>query len=360
VRGPSHDSFVLRLADLGLDHMLMSPEARGENSVMIACRRAMKPGPHTAPAIPPSLPYNFLHVELPENCLQVLGIRVPDYSRQPRIRRICWDWLCLLAAKAINTPTVILGDFNADPEDLDSKFSDYFDQLEGDGWQRADPESGASYWTVKNNVPRNLDHAFVSRDYVIASTRYIDGIDDLILMNRSSYYLPDHAVLEIVIENARDFIYTACRRLLDMVRILHQQGFEQLRINPGMSPSGCHWRCEFIPAAMSERRHCSMDEGDCVETANYSSGQKNKYFDWTDADFDPPEKLASKFVERFPELSKACLGKDSEYVNWYSRMLEDTAPDGFIYAYADFPVPEDYMLVQNKPGLKIPHPPNAN
>ena len=38
VRGPSHDSFLTCLFDLGLCFTLMSPEANGENSVLIAGR----------------------------------------------------------------------------------------------------------------------------------------------------------------------------------------------------------------------------------------------------------------------------------------------------------------------------------
>jgi hypothetical protein len=78
---------------------------------------------------------------------------------------------------------------------------------------------------------------------------------------------------------------------------------------------------------------------------------------WTDAASDSPEVLAAKFIERFPELSKACAGKDPAYANWYSQMLQETAPDGLVYAYADYPVAEGYLPVQNKPGLRIQLPP---
>jgi hypothetical protein len=96
-----------------------------------------------------------------------------------------------------------------------------------------------------------------------------------------------------------------------------------------------------------------------VETARYTSGQEKNYFGWTDAVSDSPEELADKFIQRFDDLSKASKGKDPAYVIWYTRMLEETAPDGVVYAYADYPVPQDYLPVQNKPEVKIPHPPSA-
>lgn len=359
VRGPSHRSFLSSLAEFGLIHTLISPEVRGQNSVIIASRRPLAPGRIYAPPIAPALPHNFLHVELPEDGLQVIGIRIPDYSRQSSIRKACWDWLCSRAAELVHTPIVMIGDFNSDPNYSKSRCGDRFAQLVADGWQLALPEDGASYWSPNNHAVR-LDHAFVSKDYRVMSARYIDRVDGLILANRHSYTLPDHAALEIVIENVSGSVYAACRRLLEMIQVLHRQGYELLRINPGMSPSGGYWRCELLPAAMTVRDHYGMGKRDWVETANYSSGQEENYFEWTDAVSDSPEELAAKFVERFPELSHKCVGKDPDYVNWYSRMLEETAPDGFIYAYADYPVPEDYLPVQNKPELRIPFPPRWN
>lgn len=354
VRGPSHDWFVSRLSELGLKHVLLSQESRGENSVLIASRRTMVPGRRTAPPIVSALPSNFLHAELPEDGVQVMGIRVPDYSKQPAVRRACWDWLCALAEEVVNSPTVILGDFNADPDYPKSRCGDCFARLAGSGWRLALPDRGASYWTLKHQVPRRLDHAFVSNNFEVVSTRYVDGIDTLTLANKASYSLPDHAALEVVIEDAWDYVVSACRRLLEMVQVLHRRGYELLRINPGMAPSGCSWRCEILPAPMTVRDYADIFY---VEPARYSSGQGKKYFGWTDALFDSPEILATKFVERFAVLAREGFGKDPEYAGWYSRMLEETAPDGFIYAYADYDISEDCLPVQNKPRMTIPLPP---
>ena len=37
------------------------------------------------------------------------------------------------------------------------------------------------------------------------------------------------------------------RRVLRLVRDLHEQGYQLLRISPGMAPSGCYWRCAVTP-----------------------------------------------------------------------------------------------------------------
>lgn len=36
-------------------------------------------------------------------------------------------------------------------------------------------------------------------------------------------------------------------RVLRIVHELHKQGYQLLRIAPGMSASGCHWRCAITP-----------------------------------------------------------------------------------------------------------------
>jgi hypothetical protein len=94
-----------------------------------------------------------------------------------------------------------------------------------------------------------------------------------------------------------------------------------------------------------------------MEIARYSSGNLKNYFGWTDAASDLPADLAVKFIERFPDLAKASTGRDPEYAKWYSMMLAMTAPDGIIYSYADYPLPDDHLPVHNRPDKRIPFPP---
>ena len=192
------------------------------------------------------------------------------------------------------------------------------------------------------------------------SSRYVRDISGLVLANNRQPTLPDHAALEIVIEPAMKSIYSACRRLLEMVRVLHRQGYERLRIYPGMSPSGCYWRCEFLPSEMTFKviQIRTMDpesrlRDTRVDRRQITLGGPTRFQI-------PPDEIAAKFVDRFDDLSKASKGKDPAYVSWYSRMLDETAPNGIVYAYADYPVPEDYLSVHNKTDLRIPFPPRAS
>jgi hypothetical protein len=133
-----------------------------------------------------------------------------------------------------------------------------------------------------------------------------------------------------------------CRRLLYMVRELHGMGYQQLRIEPAVAPSGLFWRLSVFAASNSDPDH-SMRMRNRDDGAHYSSGAGNRYFDWEDAADDSPPELAQKFIERFPALVAAGNGRDPGYVRWYEDMLRVTEPDGLPYAYADWPTPEDRL-----------------
>jgi hypothetical protein len=41
---------------------------------------------------------------------------------------------------------------------------------------------------------------------------------------------------------------------------------------------------------------------------------------------------AARFVDRFPDIAKEAMGRDSEHVRWYRVMLVATEPEGLVYA----------------------------
>ncbi len=148
---------------------------------------------------------------------------------------------------------------------------------------------------------------------------------------------------------------------MEMVGHLHKMGYERLRLDPGMAPSGIFWRCHVLPVREDGCRIRIDDVLDEEGDSSYSSSEKDRFFGWTDAGNDTPQQLAVKFIERFPKRAKLGFGNDEEYAAWYARMLEQTAPMGIIYGYADYPLPaHGGMGVINLPeGTFIPMPPNG-
>jgi hypothetical protein len=151
-----------------------------------------------------------------------------------------------------------------------------------------------------------------------------------------------------------------CRRLMQMVGHLHRIGYQRLRLNPGIAPSGFFWRCHVRPVNTEGVYLVRIEELDLEAEASYSSSEKTEFFGWPDAANDTPEQLAAKFVERFPIRAALGFGADEEYAAWYADMMEKTAPAGLIFDYADYDLPPDRVSVINvKEGTFISKPPTG-
>lgn len=196
VPGRSHQIFIEQLNSYGFTHHVMSKRALRENQVFIASNTTLECGNILAPTnIEKSIPSNVLHVRLPEMGFDILGLRVPDYSKQPRIKHQCWDWIMKVAAEKKNHPFVMMGDFNTDPDDSQAKCGNRINQLKDNGWQHSMPSSGASYWAIINGNGRRLDHAFVSRHFDVLAIEYISESGSYVFAGKKSEAMSDHAVL---------------------------------------------------------------------------------------------------------------------------------------------------------------------
>lgn len=160
-------------------------------------------------------------------------------------------------------------------------------------------------------------------------------------------------------ERDADPMVRRCQRVLVMVHELHKLGYQRLRIAPGMSGSGMHWRCSVTHAANIRQSHgamlCAFDR----ETAHYTSAQDNDYFGWEDAQQDTARQLATKFVERFGEVARLGLGEDWVYAGWYVQMLGLADRGVFPVAYADWYEEPDPRWLPTTAGFQsgLPMPP---
>ncbi len=201
VHGATRSPFLDQLADRGLPHWHVSHVTPlKENHVLIASRTSIEAGSIHAPAIAPSVPSNFLHVSLPHEGCEILGLRVPDYSKQPKMQRACWEWIIETAKTVKDRPFVLIGDFNLDPRYTQTVCGDCIGKMIEDGWQLASPKEGASYWTLKDKVPCQIDHALVSGHFTILDSRYVSDFGELGSIGVTKDALSDHAILRIDIE----------------------------------------------------------------------------------------------------------------------------------------------------------------
>ena len=155
-------------------------------------------------------------------------------------------------------------------------------------------------------------------------------------------------------------------QVLLMVHELHKLGYQRLRIAPGMSASGMHWRCSVTHVGNIERSHgamacslCGMDNWPKGESAFYTTGQADNYFGWDDAQEDTPRQLADKFIARFPRLAELGQGTDWPYVGWYVQMLGLAEMGIGPVAYADWYEEPEPGWLPTTDGSKLPMPPGG-
>lgn len=193
---PSRAGFLASLRALGYRDLILSEttcRARC-NYVLVASRLQATRGDLVVPQdIEEQFPSNVLHVRLTAG-LDVLGVRIPDYSDRRPLRHACWDWIESAASHLSTRRAVLLGDFNSDPSYPAKNCGDRFQQLAGAGWHHALPETGASYWTPQGAAKR-LDHAFASAGARVNRAEYVVRAGAVQLAGKRG--LSDHAALVV-------------------------------------------------------------------------------------------------------------------------------------------------------------------
>ena len=200
VPGKSRDKFFTDLNSHGYVHTRMSSFTPKENHLLIASRHFLNDGNIKAPPIAPSVPSNALHVYLPTQNINILGLRIPDYSKKPFIKRKCWEWILETTEKVKESPFIFLGDFNTDPNYTKVRCGDRFNILIKQGWQNATPSEGASYWSPIGNGVR-IDHAFTSNHLLIKKTQFIKQSGQYVFVGKDPEALSDHAILMVDLEH---------------------------------------------------------------------------------------------------------------------------------------------------------------
>ena len=142
-------------------------------------------------------------------------------------------------------------------------------------------------------------------------------------------------------------------RLVAMVHELHKAGYQRLRVSPGMSPSGMHWRCSITCASNMEPdgfsiRHTSPASG---LFAAYTSADPS-YFGWAGAETWSARELAVHFLQAFPKLAEHGMGRDWAYAGWLTELLgvvEQGQTGRYPIFFADYPIDLDAQSVPRPP-----------
>ena len=121
------------------------------------------------------------------------------------------------------------------------------------------------------------------------------------------------------------------QKILFVAKELHQRGYEKLRVEPSVAPTGLAWRCRFFVNSSEEKQAIivstwigRISECDSLEITK------------------PINELTDLFEKENMEFLVKCKGESHEYVEWFSKMINKLQEEELPYAFAEYFSPDDY------------------
>lgn len=150
-------------------------------------------------------------------------------------------------------------------------------------------------------------------------------------------------------------------RLLQAIHELHKQGYQNLAIYSGMSPSGMQWRCDLTPMSnlvITDGRIEVIDTIAVRSLSHSSADTGNHYFGWEDATEDSARQLAERIKARAPDLLRNAEGKHFAYAGWYTYMLGQAEQGALPVMYQENEEYHQGLIVTTKHSHLIQQPPH--
>jgi len=137
--------------------------------------------------------------------------------------------------------------------------------------------------------------------------------------------------------------------IIMIVHELHQRGYEQLRLLPGMSPNGCAWRWMIYPKALMMEDNRFEKGGDCTPFDCLRGSTGEAY----------PERrrelvTADQFIEGHEEFIRMAMGRDADYVEWFSHIVEHAKNKDFPIGFADGSIGRKWLFTSSHEELEFP------
>lgn len=145
--------------------------------------------------------------------------------------------------------------------------------------------------------------------------------------------------------------------VLDAVAVLHEKGYELVRVLPGMSPSGTQWRVNVTTADnMTDDGYLDLRNWDT--TFGYTTGSGLEVAGTRASAATTPSDLAALIQRALPDGAGG--GRDPEYVIWYSRLLEAVhSHHALPIAYDDDFDPQSGWKIRGNHPTRISQPPQV-
>lgn len=141
-------------------------------------------------------------------------------------------------------------------------------------------------------------------------------------------------------------------RILQGIRVLHRRGHRQIRIHPGISPSGMYWRVAITTVA-------NLTHGDFWKVRNedavirYTTGAESAFAGFEVTAATKPETVADLIARSLP--SAGPLSDDPAYAAWFDGLMELVERVNRLpIAYDDYFDPRDGWKIGE---IRYPAPP---
>ena len=108
--------------------------------------------------------------------------------------------------------------------------------------------------------------------------------------------------------------------IFEMVRTLHDLGFQRLRVCAGPSIVTGEWSIAVTPSSNVMAAHGARIAGP-DNAATHSIADDGALFGWRRIDDRSPEALAQRFLVAWPDVCADGKGRDWPYVGWYADFL---------------------------------------
>ncbi len=130
--------------------------------------------------------------------------------------------------------------------------------------------------------------------------------------------------------------------IIKIVHELHLRGYEQLRLLPGMSPSGMSWRWMVYPKiAMKDDNRVERSDNLLLDFPHGSTAEGLPANGWK-------PKRVDKFLKENELIIRLAKAKDSSYVEWFTQIVEHAENDDYPIAYADYSIGDSWMFMKGE------------
>ena len=145
--------------------------------------------------------------------------------------------------------------------------------------------------------------------------------------------------------------------ILEAVAVLHERGHQRLRVFPGMSASGIHWRTAITTADnFVDNGHLHLQDFEAA--FHYTTGTE---FEVAGRRVDAETTAAELAESIVPLLPDPGIGIDAEYVAWYGKFLDLARRHRALpIAYADYFDDDRGWEIGWGSGIRIQAPPTSH